>query len=320
MYDYNYGYGTPSYDTGASLLGGLFASMGLMLLISSAVGILMLISQWKIYKKAGKKGWECLVPIYNIIVLLEIVKLPMWYIALFFVPIANIYAMFKIYIELAHKFGKSTGFGVLTVFFSVVCLPILAFGKDNIYQGGNNQVNTTNNMTPPMNNMNNQYNQINNMNNMSNFQNSGEPVMFNQTMNTNVNPMPEPMVNVVPTVNVPTEPVINQTTTIPQPVEPIIPMSIDPVITTLNGEPAVNFNQPMSQPVESVMPTQTVNVVPEINVNQNVENVTSEPVVNNQINTVPEPVTMINPTQVIPQEPVMNNDVNIFNQDNNQNM
>jgi len=58
----------------------------------------------------------------------------LWYIVLFFIPFANIYAVFKIYIELAHKFWKSTGFGVATVFFSIVCLPILAFSKTAEYK------------------------------------------------------------------------------------------------------------------------------------------------------------------------------------------
>lgn len=85
-------------------------------------------------QKAGKPGWASIVPIYNMIVLLEITELPLWYIVLFFIPFANIYALFKIYIELAHKFGKSTGFGVATVFFSIVCLPILAFSKTAEYK------------------------------------------------------------------------------------------------------------------------------------------------------------------------------------------
>lgn len=123
-----YDYGYEAVESSTSLLGGLFASLGIMMLISSAVGIFMLVAMWKLFKKAGKNGWECLIPIYNIIVLLEITELPTWYIALFFVPFANIYAMFKIYIELAHKFGQSTGFGVAMVFFAIICVPILAFG------------------------------------------------------------------------------------------------------------------------------------------------------------------------------------------------
>lgn len=305
MYDYGYGYGTPSYDTGTSLFGGLMASMGLMMLISTAVGILGMVSLWKIYKKAGKKGWECLVPIYNIIVLLEIVGLPTWYIALFFVPFGNIFAMFKMFIELAHKFGKSTGFGVLTVFFGPICLPILAFGKNNVFEGGNNQVNQINNITPPMNNMNNQYNQMNNMNN---FQNGVEPVMFNPTMNTNINQMPtQPVVENQ-------QQFVNQNTTIPTPVEPVIPAPI------VNSEPAVNFNQPIIEPIQQEIPAPIVNPMPEVNFNQNVTPVNTEPVINNQVDTVPEPVTMVNEPQPMQGQPIINNPVNNFNQDNNQNM
>lgn len=103
------------------------------LIIGCLLGIVSIVSLWIICKKAGKKGWEAIVPIYNTIVLIEIVGLPLWYFALFFVPFANIYAIFKIYIELAHRFGKSTGFGVATVFFSIICLPILAFNNDLVY-------------------------------------------------------------------------------------------------------------------------------------------------------------------------------------------
>ena len=110
------------------------APLVILMIISLLLSILLIVSMWKIYKKAGKPGWAAIVPVYNIIVLLEIAELPLWYIVLFFIPFANIYALFKIYIELAHKFGKSTGFGVATVFFSIVCLPILAFSKTAEYK------------------------------------------------------------------------------------------------------------------------------------------------------------------------------------------
>ena len=146
MYEYGTEYGTGldyGYASGTGFdVSGLIALMGTYFLFMLIVSIVMIISLYKIYKKAGKKGWEAIVPIYNIIVLLEITKLPMWYLILLIVPFANIYVIFKMYIELAHKFGKSTGFGILTIFFSVICLPILAFGKDTYID--NNQ-NTNNN-------------------------------------------------------------------------------------------------------------------------------------------------------------------------------
>ncbi len=129
MYDYNdyYNYGGTSY-TDASVT-SIFAIFGTLMWIMAIVSILMIVCMWVIFRKAGKKGWEAIIPVYNIIVLLEITRLPIWYIVLYLIPFANIYAMFKVNIELAHRFGKSTGFGVASVFFSIICMPILAFGK-----------------------------------------------------------------------------------------------------------------------------------------------------------------------------------------------
>lgn len=139
---YNYNFNDYSGISSTSLLAGLGIYVGIL----SVLSILMIISNWKIYKKAGEHGWASIVPVYNIVVLLEICDLPLWYIILFMIPIVNIYAVFKTYIELAHKFGKSTGFGVLTVFFSIICLPILAFGKSEYKKNDNNESSTNNNI------------------------------------------------------------------------------------------------------------------------------------------------------------------------------
>ena len=83
LYDYSAGVSTTSSIGTFPLIGGSLAS------------ILIIVSLWKIFKKAGKPGWASIVPIYNMIVLLEITELPLWYIVLFFIPFANIYALFK---------------------------------------------------------------------------------------------------------------------------------------------------------------------------------------------------------------------------------
>lgn len=124
MYTYDYN----TYNTSATLPTWYYV----MILAFTVVGI---VSLWKIFTKAGKPGWASIVPVYNVIVSLQICDLPLWYIVLLFIPFVNVYAVFKIYIELAHKFGKSTGFGVLCVFFSIVCLPILAFDNNATYNG-----------------------------------------------------------------------------------------------------------------------------------------------------------------------------------------
>ena len=47
-----------------------------IILIYLAIVVTLIAAMWKIYTKAGKPGWAAIVPFYNIIVLLEIVKKP----------------------------------------------------------------------------------------------------------------------------------------------------------------------------------------------------------------------------------------------------
>src|SRR5262245_61036676 len=66
---------------------GMMICMGVVYL---AVIILVVAGMWKVFTKAGKPGWAALVPIYNLIVLLEIVDKPVWWIILLLIPCVNI--------------------------------------------------------------------------------------------------------------------------------------------------------------------------------------------------------------------------------------
>jgi len=101
-------------------------------LIALIILALLVASLWKIYEKAGKPGWAALVPIYNIIVLLEIVQKPIWWIVLFFVPVVNLVVIFILLVELARKFGQGVGFAVGLFFLGFIFYPILGFG-DAVY-------------------------------------------------------------------------------------------------------------------------------------------------------------------------------------------
>lgn len=102
-------------------------------LVWIGLAVLMLASWWKIFVKAGKPGWAGIIPIYNLIVLLEILNKPIWWIVLFFVcfPIAWI----VIALELAKAFGKSTGFAVGLILLGFIFIPILGFGSAQ-FKGG----------------------------------------------------------------------------------------------------------------------------------------------------------------------------------------
>lgn len=120
---------------GAGGAGGLLAACVCPLVMFVLIFGFFAIVGWKVYTKAGRPGWEAVVPIYNTwIMVTEICKLePLWFI-LTLVPLANIVAAWKISMELAKKFGKSEGFGIGLFLLSPIFFAILAFG-DARYQG-----------------------------------------------------------------------------------------------------------------------------------------------------------------------------------------
>lgn len=106
----------------------------IVIIVYVAVILLMLISLWKIFTKAGKPGWAILIPIYNIIVLLEIVGKPWWWLLLMLVPIVNIVFVVWMYNMLSLSFGKDTGFTIGILLLPMIFLPILGLG-DATYKG-----------------------------------------------------------------------------------------------------------------------------------------------------------------------------------------
>jgi len=99
-----------------------------------AIVILMIASLWVIFTKAGKPGWACLIPIYNILVLLQIVKKPWWWLLLMLIPIVNFVIIIIVLYLLAKVFGKGAGFFVGLLLLPFIFMPLLAFG-DAKYSG-----------------------------------------------------------------------------------------------------------------------------------------------------------------------------------------
>ncbi len=89
---------------------------------------------WTIFTKAGKPGWASIIPIYNFIILLEIVGKPWWWLLLMIIPIVNIVLLIIMYNQLSLSFGKDAGFTVGLILLSFIFFPILAFG-DALYIG-----------------------------------------------------------------------------------------------------------------------------------------------------------------------------------------
>ena len=97
--------------------------------------VILIAAVWKIFEKACKPGWAALIPLYNVIVLLEIVGKPWWWLLLMiFVPLGQlIWGIWTLNL-LSKSFGQNEGFTVGLVFLSFIFYPILGFGNAQ-YQG-----------------------------------------------------------------------------------------------------------------------------------------------------------------------------------------
>ncbi len=83
-----------------------------------AVQLIHFGGSWKLYQKAGRKSWEALIPVYNAVVLMEIIRRPKWWVVLLFIPIINLMIFPVVWVETLRSFGKNssldTALGILT--------------------------------------------------------------------------------------------------------------------------------------------------------------------------------------------------------------
>lgn len=102
-----------------SVAGSILSSMFVLLFIITLESI------WKVYSKAGKSGWAAFVPIYNTIVLLEIIKKPIWWFFLLLIPGVNLIVAIWMTNLLAKSFGKDEGFTVGLILLPIIFYPLL---------------------------------------------------------------------------------------------------------------------------------------------------------------------------------------------------
>lgn len=255
----SYGVSTTSGLTGA------LAAMGLFFwILSMALSILMIVSLWKIFKKAGKPGWASIVPIYNIYIMCEIAEKEWWYVLLSCVPFANIYAMIVLYNGMAKRFGKSGGFVAGMILLPVIFFPMLAFGKDAAIV--NNQPNTSNENNMADNTLGANAAAVPNMNGQIMTSNEmvtpNNPVMSEPVMSNPVGNVPFGNTSVESGLNSQNNESVQNNHNISAMDEPVIPQSNDNVAPTFNNVAHDNVQTP-------VMPN-TMDAAQNVNVMQNI--------------------------------------------------
>ncbi|MBQ2153193.1 MAG: hypothetical protein II440_07070, partial [Clostridia bacterium] len=127
MYDSDFMY---EYSTQTSSGSSAFSNF-----MSIALAIILVVSYWKMFQKAGEEGWKAIVPLYNSYTLTSLVFNSGWYFLLLFVPIGNIIFYVMMVFRLAKAYGRGTGFGFGLLFLPYVFFPILGFDSKSQYLG-----------------------------------------------------------------------------------------------------------------------------------------------------------------------------------------
>lgn len=118
-----------TYDNSA----GFFAALSAYWFIFAIILVFMVVCNWLIYQKMCGQGWPSIVPIYNNWVLCRNTWGHGAMMFTFFIPfvggIFQIVTLWKMYTG----FGKSTGFKILSLFFPLITMAIVAFNSDEYY-------------------------------------------------------------------------------------------------------------------------------------------------------------------------------------------
>ena len=99
-----------------------------IVLVAALIVIIELVALWGIFTKAKKPGFISLIPIYNIISLLNLAKLKAYHFILLCIPVVGLYSWYRLSMNLAQVFKKKPSFGWGLFFLNPIFTIILGFG------------------------------------------------------------------------------------------------------------------------------------------------------------------------------------------------
>lgn len=106
----------------------IYMILTILFFISSAAGL------WKIFEKAGHKGWEAIIPFYNFYVWLQIIHKPKWWYIFILIPFINVFTLLLMVVDTLKYFNRQgLGEQALGVLFPFVFLPFLGFSPKERY-------------------------------------------------------------------------------------------------------------------------------------------------------------------------------------------
>jgi len=129
------------------LVGGLFLVLLALIIV---VCILTVVGRWKVFKKAGKEGWEALIPVYSDWVYVEISGVNWWYFLLIIMPTLTMFVKnnsiisvisplismvgyFFCNYNISKRFHKDTGTAILLTLFPIIVLLVIGVSKKYVW-------------------------------------------------------------------------------------------------------------------------------------------------------------------------------------------
>jgi signal peptidase I len=98
--------------------------------------LLTSVGLFKIFEKAGEKGWKGLIPGLNLFIWLKVIQRPWWWLLLLIVPGVNFLMLAIMSVELAKAFGKTNNTElVIAALFGFVYIPYIGFQQELKYVG-----------------------------------------------------------------------------------------------------------------------------------------------------------------------------------------
>lgn len=142
MYNYSTDFDYSSLTkTDAAAVGVLAGFSIAYVIVALVVAVISIIAMWRIFTKAGEKGWKAIIPIYNMVILFKIAGISPWFVLGYLAAVIPVVGSFVVLgitiyamINLAKAFGKSGGFAAGLILLNTIFMCILGFGSAE-YQG-----------------------------------------------------------------------------------------------------------------------------------------------------------------------------------------
>jgi signal peptidase I len=98
--------------------------------------VLIHVGFYKFFEKAGIEGWKALIPVYSVYLALKIIKKPLWWMIVYYIPIINFIIGIGIIAEFLKCFGYPKFYQhLLGILLGPIYLPYIAFQPETKFIG-----------------------------------------------------------------------------------------------------------------------------------------------------------------------------------------